>query len=35
LIPEEQERDTRYTCASLPESEDLIEQLKRNLDGVR
>jgi hypothetical protein len=33
--PEEQERDTRYTGASLPESEDWIEQLKRNLYGLR
>jgi hypothetical protein len=32
--PEEHERDIRYTGASLPESEDWIEQLKRNLDGV-
>jgi hypothetical protein len=33
--PEEQKCDTRYTGASLPESDDWIEQLKRNLDGVR
>jgi hypothetical protein len=35
LTPEEQERDTRYTGASLPEFEDGIEQLKRNPDAVR
>lgn len=34
LTPEEQKRDTRYTGASLPDSEDWIEQLRRNLDGV-
>jgi hypothetical protein len=33
LTPEEHKCDTRYTGASLPE--DWIEQLRRNLDGVR
>ena len=34
LTPEEEERDTRYTGASLPQSEDWIEQLKAKLDKV-
>jgi len=34
LTPDEEERDTRYTGAALPESEDWIEQLKRKLDNV-
>ena len=34
LTPEEEERDTRYTGATLPESEDWIEQLKAKLDKV-
>lgn len=35
LTPEEEERETRYTgVATLPESEDWIEQLKRKLDKV-
>jgi hypothetical protein len=35
VTPEEQKFDTRYTGASLPESDDWIEQLKPNLDSVR
>ena len=34
LTPEEEERDTRYTGAALPESEEWIEQLKGKLDHV-
>ena len=34
LTPEEEERDTRYTGAGLPQSEDWIEQLKAKLDKV-
>jgi hypothetical protein len=34
LTPEEEERDTRYTGASLPESEDWLEQLRAKLDKV-
>ena len=34
LTPEEEERDTRYTGAALPQSEDWIEQLKAKLDKV-
>jgi hypothetical protein len=34
LTQEEEERDTRYTGASLPQSEDWIEQLKAKLDKV-
>jgi hypothetical protein len=34
LTPEEEERDTRCTGASLPQSEDWIEQLKAKLDKV-
>ena len=34
LTPEEEERDTRYTGAALPDSEDWLEQLKRKLDQV-
>jgi hypothetical protein len=34
LTPEEEERDTRYTGASLPDTEDWLEQLKRKLDNV-
>ena len=34
LTPEEEERDTRYTGATLPASEDWIEQLKAKLDKV-
>jgi hypothetical protein len=35
LSREEQKRDTRYTGASLPESEVWVEQPRRNLNGVR
>ena len=34
LTPEEEERDTRYTGAALPDSEDWLEALKRKLDQV-
>ena len=34
LTPEEEARDTRYTGASLPESEDWMEQLRAKLDKV-
>ncbi len=34
LTPEEEERDTRYTGASLPDTEDWLEHLKRKLDNV-
>jgi hypothetical protein len=34
LTPEEDERDTRYTGASLPQTEDWLEQLKTKLDKV-
>ena len=34
LTAQEEELDARYTGASLPESEDWIEQLKKKLDGV-
>jgi hypothetical protein len=35
LTPEEQERVTRYTVASLPESNDRIEQLERKSRRVQ
>jgi hypothetical protein len=35
VAPEEQKGDARYTGVSLPEPGDWIEQLRRNLDGVR
>ena len=34
LTAEEEERDTRYTGAALPESEDWVEQLKAKLDQL-
>ena len=34
LTPEEEKRDTRYTGAALPDSEDWLEALKRKLDQV-
>lgn len=34
LTTEEAERETRYTGAALPESEDWVEQLKARLDKV-
>ena len=34
LTPEEEERDTRYTGAALPDTEDWLEALKRKLDQV-
>jgi hypothetical protein len=34
LTPEEEELDTRYTGAPLPQSEDWIEQLRAKLDKV-
>ena len=34
LTPEEEERDTRYTGAELPQSEDWVDQLKAKLDKL-